>query len=88
MDDTATYAKMDAVKRADLMHKLAGGDATTIGAIPTATLTHNAVKIKTKEEEELVMMTQGFFGPSSPSTKCVLLKNLFTPRRRPTRNGG
>ena len=82
MDDTATYAKMDAVKRADLMHKLAGGDATTIGAIPTATLTHNAVKIKTKEEEkrELVMMTQGFFGPSSPiPTKCVLLKNLFDP---------
>ena len=62
MDDTATYAKMDAVKRADLMNKLAGGDATNIGAIPTATLTHNAVKIKTNEEEkrELVMRTQGF----------------------------
>ena len=82
MDDTATYAKMDAAKRAELMQKLAGGDATTIGAIPTATLTHNAVKIKTKEEEkrELIMMTQGFFGPSSPiPTKCVLLKNLFDP---------
>ena len=82
MDDTATYAKMDAAKRAELMQKLAGGDATTIGAIPTATLTHNAVKIKTKEEEkrELIMMTQGFFGSSSPiPTKCVLLKNLFDP---------
>ena len=82
MDDTATYAKMDAAKRAELMQKLAGGDATTIGAIPTATLTHNAVKIKTNEEEkrELIMMTQGFFGPSSPiPTKCVLLKNLFDP---------
>ena len=74
MDDTATYAKMDAAKRAELMQKLAGGDATTIGAIPTATtLIANAVKIKTKEEEkrELIMMTQGFFGPSSPiPTKC------------------
>jgi len=82
MDDSATYTKMDAAKRAELMQKLAGGDATTIGAIPTATLTHNAVKIKTKEEEkrELIMMTQGFFGPSSPiPTKCVLLKNLFDP---------
>jgi RNA-binding protein 23/39 len=82
MDDTATYARMDAAKRAELMQKLAGGDASTIGAIPTATLTHNAVKIKTKEEEkrELIMMTQGFFGPSSPiPTNCILLKNLFDP---------
>ena len=82
MDDSATFAKMDALKRAELMQKLAGGDASNIAAIPTATLTHNAVKIKTKEEEkrEQVMLTQGYFGPPSPiPTPCILLKNLFDP---------